>query len=311
MPFLIHLSAKNKQNAKLWKFRSFAFVLSKKGIDMKHKLIPIAVALLFILAAALAFYPLVSNALAEQNRSIVRTEYTEQIEQADDAELADILAAAQEYNAALTGAFDPERGTEGYYDQLAVSDSGVIGYVEIPKIGVYLPIYHGTDADALDAGAGHLIGSSLPIGGAGTHTALSAHSGLAREKMFSDLDRLAISDVFYLHILGQTLAYEVDEINTVLPEDTSLLGIEPEQDYCTLITCTPFGVNSHRLLVRGTRIEYEPEIATVQHEATTAVKSTWQQEYIRGILIGLCAAALFAVALFLARHRKRGKHERR
>ena len=277
---------------------------------MKHKLIPIAVALVFILAAAVAFYPLVSNALAERNRSIVRTEYAEQIEQTDDAELADILTAAQECNAALTGAFDPERGTEGYYDQLAVSDSGIMGYVEIPKIDVYLPVYHGTATEVLDAGVGHLIGSSLPIGGAGTHTALSAHSGLAREKMFSDLDRLAVGDVFYLHVLGQTLAYAVDEINTVLPEDTSLLGIEPEQDYCTLITCTPFGVNSHRLLVRGSRIEYEPEIETVQHEATAAVKSTWQQEYIRGILIGLCAAALFAVVLFLARHRKRGKHER-
>lgn len=240
----------------------------------------------------------------------MRTEYTEQIEQTDDAELAAILAAAREYNAALAGAFDPTQGAEGYYDQLAVSDSDIMGYVEISKIDVYLPIYYGTDADTLDAGAGHLVGSSLPVGGAGTHTALSAHSGLAREKMFSDLDLLAIGDVFYLHVLGQTLAYAVDEINTVLPEDNSLLGITEGADYCTLITCTPFGVNTHRLLVRGSRIECEPEANIEQTKTATTTPSTWQQEYIRGIVIGLCAAAVFAVVLFLARHRKRGKHER-
>lgn len=277
---------------------------------MKHKLIPIAAALVFILAAAVAFYPLVCNALAERNRSIVRTEYAEQIEQTDDAEIEAILVAAQEYNAALTDAFDPNRGAEDYYNLLSINESGTMGYVEIPKIDVYLPIYHGTEAEVLDAGAGHLLGSSLPIGGAGTHAALSAHSGLAREKLFSDLDRLAIGDMFYLHVLGLTHAYEVDKINTVLPEDTSKLGITEGEDYCTLITCTPFGVNTHRLLVRGSRIEYEPEAIIGQKQASVEIRSTWQQEYIRGILIGLCAAAVFAVVFFLARHRKRGKHER-
>ena len=129
-----------------------------------------------------------------------------------------------------------------------------MGYIEIPMIQVNLPIYHGTDSKTLDIGVGHLLGSSLPVGGKGTHTVLTGHSGMATQKMFSDLDKLKLGDVFYLQVLDETLAYQVDAIHTVLPYDTSFLGISEGEDYCTLVTCTPFGISTHRLLVRGTRI---------------------------------------------------------
>ena len=130
-----------------------------------------------------------------------------------------------------------------------------MGYVEIPKIQVNLPIYHGTDAEVLDRGVGHLLGSSLPVGGESTHTILSDHSGMASQKMFTDLEQLTQGDVFYLNVLNETLAYQVTEINTVLPYETDLLGIVPGEDLCTLVTCTPYGINTHRLLVRGRRVE--------------------------------------------------------
>ena len=158
-----------------------------------------------------------------------------------------------------------------------------MGYVHIPKLGVSLPIYHGTEEETLDRGIGHLIGSSLPIGGGSTHAILTGHSGLASQKMFSDLDKLEIGDTFYLEVLNEVLAYEVDQINTVLPHDTTYLGLEDGKDLCTLVTCTPFGVNTHRLLIRGHRIAYTPEdeeSPTIEPaETSEPVDSTWEQEY--------------------------------
>ena len=186
-----------------------------------------------------------------------------------------------------------------YESQLNIAGDGIMGYVHVPKIGVHLPIYHGTDSDSLERGIGHLLGSSLPIGGADTHSILTAHSGMASQKMFSDLPQLAVGDVFYLNVLGETLAYQVDQINTVLPHDTTYLGIEQDMDICTLVTCTPFGVNTHRLLVRGSRIPYEE--AEVIEEVTTQeeVASTWEQQYVKGLVIGL-AVVLTLVIIILA-----------
>lgn len=183
---------------------------------------------------------------------------------------------------------------EGVYyvvDHVADKADGIMGYVEIPKIRVNLPIYHGTETDSLERGIGHLLGSSLPVGGESTHTILSGHSGMASQKMFTDLGQLAAGDVFYLHVLNETLAYQVVEINTVLPYDTSLLGIVPGEDLCTLVTCTPYGVNTHRLLVRGSRIPYEEAeqlMEETSNEETTA--STWEGKYLQGIIYGIVAA---------------------
>ena len=177
-----------------------------------------------------------------------------------------------------------------------------MGYVEIPKIQVNLPIYHGTDAEVLDRGVGHLLGSSLPVGGKNTHTILSGHSGMASQKMFTDLEQLSPGDIFYLNVLKETLAYQVTEINTVLPYETDLLGIVPGEDLCTLVTCTPYGINTHRLLVRGSRIPYE-EALTLEEEsvAAEAVESTWEQNYAKGIIIGI-VIALLLILLFAFLH---------
>ena len=191
-----------------------------------------------------------------------------------------------------------------------------MGYVEIPLIQVNLPIYHGTDSDVLDAGLGHLLGTSLPVGGMNTHSVLTAHSGMANQKMFSDLDKLDLGDVFYLQVLGETLAYQVDLINTVLPHDTTFLGITEGEDFCTLVTCTPFGVNTHRLLVRGTRIPYEEAevIVEEQLQVEELPKSTWEEQYIKGILFGIGAviliAALYGYYLYWRKHRKPRKPRR-
>lgn len=274
-----------------------------------------------VLAVGITVYPLISSKLSEQNKSLVLTEYAKTVETIDDSGIEEMLAAAQEYNVSLVPgpheAFSREAilaASEDYYDLLNVNENGMMGYVEIPKIAVYLPIYHGTDAETLDIGVGHLLGSSLPVGGTSTHAVLTGHSGMATEKMFTDLDQLKPGDRFYVHVLNRTLAYEVDQIKIVLPENTDYLGIKKEADYCTLVTCTPYAVNTHRLLVRGHRTDYEEseEVTEAVIEPEEQVTSTWTQEYIKGILISLFAAAVMTLCMVVFQpFRKRGKHERR
>ena len=255
-----------------------------------------------VVALGLLLYPLVGELLSEKYHSDVETSYTAAIEDTDDAELTAQREAAEQYNAMLSGAAITEGGASApplaYADQLTVG--GAMAYVDIPQIGVYLPVQHGTGADTLEKSVGHVVGTSLPVGGENTHAVLSAHSGMASSKLFSDIDQLEKGDVFYIHVLGDTLAYEVDAINTVLPTDTSLLQIEEGKDLVTLVTCTPFGVNTHRLLVRGHRIPYTPE-----QEATAAVEkpaaSSWTQHYLSGLRIGLGAVAMVGGAYFLVR----------
>ena len=208
-----------------------------------------------VIALGLLLYPLLGELLNERYHSDVETVYTNAIEDADDAKLAEQRWAAEAYNALLRGEAAVSTGGASappmlYAGQLTVG--GAMCTIDIPKIGVYLPVRHGTGAETLERAVGHVVGTSLPVGGAGTHAVLSAHSGMASAKLFSDIDQLVKGDVFYIHVLGEVLAYEVDQIATVLPSDTSLLQIEDGQDLVTLVTCTPFGVNTHRLLVRGT-----------------------------------------------------------
>ena len=247
-------------------------------------------------------YPLVGDLLNEKYHSNVETTYTAVIADTDDAELTAQREAAEQYNAMLSGATITEGGASApplaYDEQLMVG--GVMAYVDIPKINVYLPVQHGTDADTLEKSVGHVVGTSLPVGGSSTHAVLSAHSGLASSKLFSDIDQLAVGDVFYIHVLGDTLAYKVDAIHTVLPTDTSLLQIEDSKDLVTLVTCTPFGVNTHRLLVRGHRVPYTPEQETEVAE-TQKVTSSWTQHYLIGLGIGLGAVAVIGGAYFLVR----------
>lgn len=255
-----------------------------------------------VVALGLLLYPLVGELLNEKYHSDVETTYTAAIADTDNAELTAQREAAQQYNAMLSGAAITEGGASAsplpYAEQLTVG--GVICYIDIPKINVYLPVQHGTDADTLEKSVGHVVGTSLPVGGSSTHAVLSAHSGLASSKLFSDIDQLTEGDTFYIHVLGDTLAYKVDAIHTVLPTDTSLLQIEDGKDYVTLVTCTPFGVNTHRLLVRGQRVPY-----VLEQEAPAAaekpVASSWTQHYLTGLGVGLGAMAVIGGAYFLVR----------
>lgn len=263
---------------------------------MKRKFVTIVLAgLAFLLSLGLTLYPLIAARYNEAHQSAIHAEYEQLVEQKDDTEKERILELARQYNEALkpgvTEACSQDLllwASENYADQLNIAGNGIMGYVMIPAIRVNLPIFHGTSDETLAKGVGHLLGSSLPVGGKGTHTVLTGHSGMANQKMFSDLADLKIGDIFYLDVLGERLAYKVQEINTVLPYDTSLLEIEPEEDLCTLVTCTPYGVNTHRLLVRGYRVPYMEQSGeeTILNEIPT-VKSTWEQQYAKGIGVGI------------------------
>ena len=260
-----------------------------------------------VAALGLMLYPLVGEFLSERYHSDVETTYTAAIADTDDTELTVQREAAQQYNAMLSDAATITEGGASapplaYVQQLTVG--GAMAYVDIPKINVYLPVQHGTDADTLERAVGHVVGTSLPVGGSSTHAVLSAHSGLASSKLFSDIDQLAEGDTFYIHVLGDTLAYKVDAVHAVLPTDTSRLQIEGGKDYVTLVTCTPFGINTHRLLVRGHRMPYVPE-----QEATAAaekpVASSWTRHYLTGLGTGLGTVAVIGGGYFLIR---RGRH---
>jgi sortase A len=260
-----------------------------------------------VAALGLLLYPLISEAVNAKYHSDIETAYTAAIEETDKAELTAQREAAEQYNAMLSGAATISEGGASapplpYAEQLTVG--GVMCYVDIPKINVYLPVQHGTDADTLENSVGHVVGTSLPVGGSSTHAVLSAHSGMASSKLFSDIDQLAVGDMFYIHVLGDTLAYKVDAIHTVLPTDTSLLQIEDGKDYVTLVTCTPFGINTHRLLVRGHRVPY-----TLEQEAEVAeaqkVTSSWTRHYLTGLGTGLGTVAVIGGGYFLIR---RGRH---
>ena len=260
-----------------------------------------------IAALGLMLYPLAGELLSEKYHSDIETAYTAAIEDTDKAELTAQRETAKQYNAMLSGAATITEGGASapplaYAQQLAVG--GVMAYVDIPKINVYLPVQHGTDADTLERAVGHVVGTSLPVGGSSTHAVLSAHSGMASSKLFSDIDQLAEGDTFYIHVLGEVLAYKVDAIHTVLPTDTSQLQIEDGKDLVTLVTCTPFGVNTHRLLVRGHRVPYVPE-----QEAPAAAEkpaaSSWTRHYLTGLGIGLGAVAVVGGAYFLVKRRMR------
>lgn len=274
----------------------------------------------FLIALGITLYPMISTWYNERHQAEVHIHYQEKVEQVDNTKLIEAKELAVAYNQTiLPGAQDEDSfskeallsASENYGSLLNLAGDGIMGYVEIPTIGVTLPIYHGTNNSTLERGVGHLLGSSLPVGGESTHSVLTAHSGMASQKMFSDLDRLKKGDIFFLDVLGERLAYQVDQIKTVLPYDTTFLQTEIGNDLCTLVTCTPFGVNTHRLLVRGTRIEYEEAEVIVEEKLETEepVKSTWEQQYLQGILIGIGAVVILGLGLLVfwfVRRRRRG-----
>ena len=279
----------------------------------------LSLAILFVVSLGVILYPLISNYLSEKNRSLIETQYTEAIEQMDTSALDEARAEAEEYNKTLVTIPDKPftkdaliKAAESYDNLLTVREDGIMGYVEIPAIGVDLPIYHGTEESTLDRGVGHLLGSSLPVGGTATHCVLTGHSGLAGQKMFSDLNLMKEGDIFFLRVLGQKLAYKVVEIYTVLPEDTGKLTIDAGRDLCTLVTCTPYGVNSHRLLLRGERTEYEEAVSVIEDaEFTPVEESTWGDEYRHGLIYGGLTVAGISTGYGIYKAVKRPRHRLR
>lgn len=218
--------------------------------------------------ALLLLYPTVSDYWNSFHQSRAIASYAEQVADLDDNMYDQIWADARAYNKTLdnsTSRFVMTEEQKKIYEALLnIADNGVMGYIEIPKIKCNLPIYHGTDEAVLQIAIGHVQGSSLPADGESTHCVLSGHRGLPSAKLFSDLDQLTEGDVFLLRVLDETLTYEVDQIRTVLPDELDDLAIEEGKEYCTLVTCTPYGINSHRLLVRGHRVENQASASTIR-----------------------------------------------
>lgn len=252
-------------------------------------------------------YPMVSSWYIANHRSEVGSSYDAAVA-AEQNVLDTIRASAVEWNLQLAnGEIDPLKPEEnGYTEQLVLDGVDAMGYIEIPAISVVLPIYHGVSPTALSKGVGHMPQSSLPVGGETTHTVLSAHTGMAGNPGFSDLETLREGDVFSLHVLGEVLNYRVMEIQTVLPAQVEHIQIQHGQDLCTLITCTPFGVNSHRLLVTGERVAAADEDVDTPIQTEEAPReSVWAQHYRQAVLAGGGIILLALVLAILIRRRKK------
>ena len=231
---------------------------------------PITILLILILLAgvSLLLYPTVSDYWNSFHQSRAIASYAEQVANIDDAQYEELWDAARDYNQSLLHRPNDfilsDEQQEIYKSLLDIGGNGIMGYIEIPVIDVMLPIYHGTKESVLQIAVGHLDWTSLPVGGAGSHCVVSGHRGLPSARLFTDLDKLKVGDVFMLHVLNEILTYEIDQILIVEPQDTDPLLIEPGKDLCTMITCTPYGINSHRMLVRGHRIESQEEAKVIR-----------------------------------------------
>ena len=286
---------------------------------MKKYITTIIVCIMFTAGLSLLLYPFVSNQWNTYRQSQLITTSEEAVTEMEDTGRVDYKTEwvqAQNYNDSLipyilpdsfSTAEIPEEGSKEYLACLNLTGDGMMGFIQIPKIGVKLPIYHTTSEEVLQKAAGHLAGSSLPVGGEGTHAVISAHRGLPSAALFTDLDKLEEGDAFYLSILDDTLCYEVDKITEVEPTETDALSAEEGQDLVTLLTCTPYGVNSHRLLVRGHRIPYTEmeEDAIPAAAGSGLVGASMHTSYLLWVIIGLTVTALFILLLWLYDRKKK------
>lgn len=293
---------------------------------MKRKLAVCGIVLIFLAGIGVLSYPLVSSVINNYvSRSSVE-EYTKKVAQLHDQKTGKLIEEAKKYNNSLsnnlilTDPFDQEAFQKigaDYQKVLNINDDGLIGYIDIPKINVYLPIYHGTDSEVLAKGAGHLQNTSLPVGGESTHSVISAHSAYPCETFFDYLTDMQVGDEFYIHILDRTLKYQVDQIEVILPEEVNSLRIVKGEDLVTLLTCTPYSVNTHRLLVRGKRVEYDD----TKYAETGVSLASFDNGYIfflgykipyvvAGVVIAtFVAVVVFVIVLIVKRSRKKAKYE--
>lgn len=275
---------------------------------MKKKAGNLVICIIFLAGLSLLLYPFVANQWNNYRQKQLISGYEQAVSEKEAAEGIDYDAErkkAEDYNEALLPCVLPDSfalaessGVDPVYmNTLNIAGDGMMGSVEIPKINIKIPIYHTTEEEVLNKGAGHLEGSSLPVGGANTHAVISAHRGLPSASLFTDLDQLKEGDHFLIHVLNETLCYEVDKISVVKPEDTSALAVEDGQDLVTLLTCTPYGVNTERLLVRGHRVPYVEE--EVKEEKTVLSGSSLHTNYLLWVFVGLSVTALFIFVLYL------------
>ncbi|WP_036948065.1 class C sortase [Pseudobutyrivibrio ruminis] len=279
----------------------------KAFLKNNYKLI--AIGALMLAGLSLLVYPLVANTWNNHVQATLVSNYTESVETAINEGKLDVEAEmnkAYAYNEELLPSILPDSFAEAeangedatYMGILNANKDGIMGYIQIPSINVKLPIFHTTSEEVLQTGVGHLEGSSLPVGGESTHSVLSAHRGLPSATLFTDLDKVKIGDDFFLIIMDEYLAYEVDQIEVVEPDDTSLLQVEEGKDYCTLITCTPYGVNTQRLMVRGHRVEYTPTLLEEAKTPTFGVVSL-RTNYLLWVIVGLSIVGAFIFVLYL------------
>lgn len=274
---------------------------------MKKHLSTILLVFVLFLGVAILLYPTVSDYWNSFHQSRAIASYIEQIENINPVDYEREWARARKYNEELTQKPNrfmlSEEEYEEYESMLNPTGSGIMGYIEIPKINCSLPIYHGTDEAVLQIAVGHIEGTSLPTGDIGTHTVLSGHRGLPSAKLFTDLDQMEESDLFVIRVMDQIMTYEVDQVLIVLPEELDALAIDPEQDYCTLVTCTPYGINSHRLLVRGHRVE--------NVEMERIIKIVADATQIQPVLVAPVLAAPMLLVLLVWMMISTGKKQRR
>ena len=275
---------------------------------MKKKAGNLVICIIFLAGLSLLLYPFVANQWNNYRQKQLISGYEQVVSDKEAAEGIDYDAErkkAEDYNEALLPCVLPDSfalaessGVDPVYmNTLNIAGDEMMGSVEIPKINIKIPIYHTTEEEVLNKGAGHLEGSSLPVGGENTHAVISAHRGLPSASLFTDLDQLKEGDHFLIHVLNETLCYEVDKISVVKPEDTSALAVEDGQDLVTLLTCTPYGVNTERLLVRGHRVPYVEE--EVKEEKTVLSGSSLHTNYLLWVFVGLSVTALFVFVLYL------------
>lgn len=280
----------------------------EKPMRKKRNLSTLILVLIFLVGVAVLLYPTVSDWWNDRVQTQAIVDYESVLAGLDEADYKDEFERADTYNAALAELAAPltDYGqAEGYEEALNVAGNGMIGYLTVPRLGLELPIYHGTDSSVLNVAVGHLEGSSLPVGGEGTHCVLSAHRGLPSAKLFSDLDKLSEGDIFTITVLDRLLTYEVDQIRIVEPKDVGELAIRVGKDYCTLVTCTPYGINTHRLLVRGHRTDNAEEDEIVIRSEAYELDST--------LLAPVVAAPLLLILLviLLIKYQKPKQGDRR
>lgn len=276
---------------------------------MKKHLSTIILLLVFLVGLSLLLYPSVSDWWNSQTQSRAIATYSEAIAQIDPAVYEEARAAAQEYNRSLIhdiGRLIMSDEERAQYDQLLnLTGDGIMGIIEIPVIDVNLPIYHGTSERVLQSAVGHIEGTSLPVGGSGTHCAMSGHRGLPSARLFTDLDKLVVGDIFLLTVLDEVLTYQVDLISIVEPHEVNALNIEEGKDYCTLVTCTPYGINTHRLMVRGRRIATEEEKRVV----VVTADAIQVEPLLIAPVIGVPLLVLLTVAALAVPNRRRRKRK--